>query len=147
MKPASGDAKLVIRPFQTVDQKAVIDLWQACNLTRPWNNPQLDIARKLKVNPELLLVGTINGKIVATVMAGYEGHRGSVNYLGVHPDFRRKGYGKEMMQAVRDKLLAMGCPKINLNVRIGNNEALRFYEAIGFKPDEVVCLGKRLIDD
>jgi ribosomal protein S18 acetylase RimI-like enzyme len=65
----------------------------------------------------------------------------------VHPEYRRKGYGKMMMQTVHEKLLAMGCPKINLNVRKGNDIALRFYEAIGYKSDDVLCLGKRLIED
>ena len=74
-----------IRPFSMEDEKAVITLWQKCDLVRPWNNPHLDIQRKLKVNPELFLVGLLNSTIIATAMGGYDGHRGWVNYLGSGP--------------------------------------------------------------
>ena len=75
-----------IRPFKIGDEGAVIDLWRRCNLTVPWNNPKLDIQRKLKVDPELFLVGVIGGEIVATVMGGYDGHRGWIYYLAVSPE-------------------------------------------------------------
>ena len=80
-----------IRPFQRSDEAALIALWEECRLTRPWNDPRKDIARKLAVQPELFLVGTVNGEIVGSVMAGYEGHRGWVNYLAVAPRARRRG--------------------------------------------------------
>jgi ribosomal protein S18 acetylase RimI-like enzyme len=128
-------------------EKDVIALWQRCNLTRPQNNPQKDIERKLKVNPELFLVGLIDGKVVATVMFGYDGHRAWVNYLAVDPALQKKGLGWQMMDAVEQKVRPLGCPKINLQVRSGNSNALKFYERIGYKMDDVVSMGKRLVED
>jgi ribosomal protein S18 acetylase RimI-like enzyme len=136
-----------IRQYSPQDEKTVIELWQKCNLTRPWNNPKLDIERKLKVDPELFLVGVLDNQIVATVIGGYEGHRGWVNYLGVEPLHQKKGLGKRLMYEIENKLEALGCPKINLQVRNDNYEALAFYKQIGYKNDDVVSMGKRLIDD
>ena len=82
-----------IRPFQPEDEAAVIALWERCKLTRPWNDPKKDVARKLGVQRELFLVGVEAGSIVAAVMAAYDGHRGSVNYLAVDPQHRRRGHG------------------------------------------------------
>jgi len=139
--------KLEIRPFLNGDEQAVIALWRACNLTRPWNDPARDIARKLKVNPELFLVGVMDGRVIATVMGGYEGHRGWVNYLAVEPVYQRRGIAREMMGVVAEKLLALGCPKINLQVRSDNTSALEFYERTGYTRDDVVSMGKRLIEE
>lgn len=136
-----------IRPFSMEDEKAVITLWQKCDLVRPWNNPHLDILRKIKVNPELFLVGTVGMKIIATAMGGYEGHRGWVNYLAVDPAFRKKGFGRQLMAEIEKRLLASGCPKINLQVRSGNAAAIEFYNRIGYEDDNVISLGKRLIPD
>lgn len=136
-----------IRAYAAADREAVIDLWRRCNLTRPWNSPGRDIARKLKVNPELFMVGTLDGRVVATAMAGYEGHRGWVNYLAVEPALQRQGLGRQMMQAAEEKLRGLGCPKLNLQVRAENRSALAFYERIGYKRDDVVSMGKRLIVD
>ena len=136
-----------LRGYTTADEGAVVDLWARCNLTRPWNDPRKDIERKLTVQPELFLVGELEGRIVATVMAGYEGHRGWVNYLAVAPEQRSKGLGRRLMQHVEEQLLAMGCPKLNIQVRTGNDEALAFYRKLGYLRDEAVSLGKRLIPD
>ena len=70
------DLKMEVRPYSPHDKTAVIELWQKCNLTWPWNNPELDIDRKQKVNPDLFLIGMLKSKIVASVMGGYDGHRG-----------------------------------------------------------------------
>jgi ribosomal protein S18 acetylase RimI-like enzyme len=136
-----------IRQYSPEDRKAVIELWQKCNLTRPWNNPRLDIERKLKVNPELFLVGSVDTKVIATVMGGYEGHRGWVNYLAVDPEYQRKELGQQIMKAIEDKLLAIGCPKINLQIRTDNLSAVSFYKSIGYKTDDVISMGKRLVED
>ena len=136
-----------VRPFSIENEQAVITLWQKCGLVQPWNNPHLDIQRKLKVNPELFLVGIVGVKIIATAMGGYEGHRGWVNYLAVDPAFRKKGFGRQLMAEIEKRLLALGCPKINLQVRTDNTSALEFYSQIGYKDDNVVSLGKRLIVD
>jgi ribosomal protein S18 acetylase RimI-like enzyme len=136
-----------IRPFEAADEPAVVALWQECELTRPWNDPHKDIARKLKVQPELFLVGTIDGAVMASVMAGYEGHRGWVNYLAVAQKFRGRGHARTLMQRVEALLLERGCPKLNLMVRTSNAGALAFYRRLGYAQDEAVPLGKRLIPD
>ncbi len=141
------EATMTIRTYSKDDEAGVIELWGRCGLTQPQNNPRLDIERKLLVNPELFLVGLVNGEIVATVMGGYEGHRGWVNYLGVDPSCQGMGLGRQIMNAVEKKIRSKGCPKINLQVRKDNLKVLDFYEAIGYKMDEVVSMGKRLVDD
>jgi ribosomal protein S18 acetylase RimI-like enzyme len=138
---------MIIKQYKPEYEKAVIELWRKCNLTRTQNNPKLDIERKLKVNPELFLVGLMDSKVVAAVMGGYDGHRGWIYYLGVDPAYQRKGLGRQMMEAIEKKIRAMGCPKINLQVRTDNLKAMKFYERIGFKMDEVVGMGKRLVED
>ncbi len=136
-----------IREFNIKDKDEVISLWIESDLVKPWNNPDQDIERKLKVNPELFLVGEKSGQIIASVIGGYEGHRGWINYLAVGKKYRRLGYGKEMMVAVENKIKTMGCPKINLQVRDTNIEVIEFYKSIGYLDDRVVGLGKRLEDD
>ena len=136
-----------IRAFLITDEPAVTDFWQRCGLLRPWNNPHRDIERKVKVSPELFLVGLIENKIVAAGMGGYEGHRGWINYLAVDPLYRRQGLGKQLMQALERKLFEMGCPKINIQIRRDNPQAVEFYRRLGFTTDEVDCMGKRLIQD
>ena len=136
-----------IRPFQISDGVAVIDLWRQCELVKPVNDPAKDIRRKLAVNPEWFLVGIIDGKVIATVMAGYEGHRGWINYLAVHPAHRLNGCGRQIMAAAEKLLHAAGCPKINLQVRTSNQVVVAFYQSIGYRMDDVVSLGKRLEHD
>lgn len=136
-----------IRPFATADTEPVVDLWHRCGLTRPWNDPHRDIARKLTVQRELFLVGELDGRIVATAMAGYDGHRGWVNYLAVHPDHRRAGLAGAVMAVIEGELRARGCPKLSLQVRAGNEQARDFYRSLGYADDRTVVLGKRLIDD
>jgi ribosomal protein S18 acetylase RimI-like enzyme len=138
---------ITIRPYLHKDQNAVIKLWSECLLTRPWNKPELDIERKIKVDPELFLVGLVNDKVVATAMAGYDGHRGWVHYLAVNPAYQRQGYGKQIMEVIAEKLRVMGCPKINLQIGEDNVDAVKFYESIAYKVEERVSMGKRLIDD
>ncbi|MCC7147106.1 MAG: GNAT family acetyltransferase [Phycisphaeraceae bacterium] len=135
---------LHIRPYQASDQAAVVTLWERCDLLRPWNDPKRDIAIKTGHSPELLWVGIWQGQLVATVMVGFEGHRGWINYLAVEPAVQRQGLGRRMMREAEDRLRALGCPKINLQVRTTNQGVVAFYEAIGFRADDVVSLGKRL---
>jgi ribosomal protein S18 acetylase RimI-like enzyme len=114
-----------------------------CELTFPWNNPHKDIARKIQIQPELFLVGILDSSLIATVMGGYEGHCRVINYLAVHPDFQGKGYGQEIISSVETGLREMGCPKINLQIRTGNNKIASFYQKLGFTNDHVVSMGKR----
>jgi uncharacterized protein YecE (DUF72 family)/ribosomal protein S18 acetylase RimI-like enzyme len=133
-----------IRTFDEKDEQDVIALWERCGLLRPWNDPHKDIARKLHVQRDLFLVGTIDASIVATVMGGYEGHRGWVNYLAVDPASRRRGYGRTLMSEIERRLRALGCPKVSLQIRAENKDAIEFYDRIGFAEDAVISMGKRL---
>lgn len=125
----------------------VIELWFKCKLVVPSNNPRRDIERKVEVDRDLLLVGIINGKVVATVMGGYEGHRGWINYLAVDPEHRKNGYGRLIMREVEKRIRARGCPKINLQVRATNDGVIKFYQSLGYSDDKVLGLGKRLEED
>ncbi|HTO08715.1 MAG TPA: GNAT family acetyltransferase [Myxococcota bacterium] len=136
-----------IRAFADSDEERVVALWLHCGLVRPWNDPRKDIARKKRVQRELFLVAEEGGEIVGSVMAGYDGHRGWVNYLAVHESLRRGGLGRALMAEVETRLRASGCPKLNLQVRNDNAAALGFYERLGFQRDEAVSLGKRLESD
>jgi ribosomal protein S18 acetylase RimI-like enzyme len=136
-----------IRPFEDPDEEAVIALWERSGLLRPWNDPRKDIARKRRVQRDLFLVGTIDGSVVATVMGGYDGHRGWVNYLAVDPDRRRRGLGREIMDELRRRLVELGCPKINLQIRKDNLHAIAFYERLGFVEDHSLSFGLRLERD
>jgi ribosomal protein S18 acetylase RimI-like enzyme len=135
---------LSIRPFAIEDQTAVIDLWRRCGLVVPQNDPKKDIQRKLKVNPEWFLVGVWEGSIVASCMAGYEGHRGWINYLAVAPHRQRMGIARQIMAHAEGLLRHAGCPKINLQVRASNAQVIAFYQSIGFRQDDVLSFGKRL---
>ena len=136
-----------IRPFQPEDEAAAVALWQACGLTRPWNDPHADIARKLTEQPELFLVGTVGAELMASAMAGYDGHRGWVYYLAVAPAHRGRSYGRALMREVERLLEERGCPKLNLQVRAANAGVVEFYRKLGYDQDELVSMGKRLIHD
>ena len=136
-----------ITQFKESDEEPVVALWKECGLVVPWNDPYRDILRKLKLQRDLFLVGRLDGRLVATAMAGYEGHRGWINYLAVSPECRGRGLGREMMDEAEARLRALGCPKINLQVRADNAEAIGFYERIGYRRDDVVSFGKRLERD
>ena len=141
------ESSLLIRPFQEGDEEALVSLWNMCKLTVPWNNPYKDIARKLKVQAELFLVEFLEDKLIASVMGGYDGHRGWINYLAVHPDFQARGYGKQLMGYVENGLRKLGCPKISCQIREGNDKVLSYYQKIGFVEEKRISMGKRLEDD
>ncbi len=136
-----------IRRFQTSDEPSVISLWERCDLLRPWNDARKDIQRKLNAQPEMFLVGALDDEIVATVMVGYEGHRGWINYLAVAPEHRRKGLGRAMMDEAEKVLRQAGCPKVNLQIRGTNTSAFEFYRRLGYQVDDVISLGRRLERD
>ena len=136
-----------IRAYHASDEEAVIRLWTDCGLVVPWNDPHKDIQRKLRVQADLFLVGLAGERLVAAVMAGYDGHRGWINYLAVAPDLRRRGIGRRMVAQAESQLRALGCPKINLQLRPSNVDVVSFYEAIGYAADDVISMGKRLEAD
>ncbi len=139
--------EMKIRAFQAGDEEDVIRLWNDCGLVVAQNNPVRDIERKLRVNPEWFLVGELEGKVMASCMVGYEGHRGWINYLAVSPSFQKKGYAREIMKRAEALLTDAGCAKINLQVRTTNQEVIEFYKSVGFGIDDVVSMGKRLEED
>ena len=136
-----------IRPFQPQDEEAVVALWQRCDLVRPWNDPHKDIQRKQRVRPDLFLVALLDGQIVACVMAGYEGHRGWLNYLAVDPEFQRHGLARAIVAEAEHLLRESGCPKINLQIRTSNQGVIEVYRRLGYSVDDVVSMGKRLEHD
>lgn len=145
------EKQITFRPFDESDSDKVIALWEKAGLLRPWNNPNKDIARKLQemaVNSySWFWVAEQNGVIIATAMAGYDGHRGSVNYLGVDPDVQQSGVGRLIMQRIEADLIAVGCPKLNLQVRDDNIDVLAFYDRLDYQRDATISLSKRLISD
>lgn len=137
----------IIRPYLESDLDDVIALWELCDLTRPWNNPEIDIFRKLAQRDQLFLLAVKDDQLIATVMGGYDGHRGWVNYLAVHPHFQRNGVATALIQQLEKRLIALGCPKLQLLIRQDNIDVQNFYEQLGYEEIEVICLGKRLITD
>ena len=125
----------------------MVALWLACDLTRPWNDPRKDIERKLAHSPSLFLVALEDDQLIGSVMVGYDGHRGWINYLAVHPSRQGQSVGRALMEAAEERLRALGCPKINLQVRPGNDGARAFYEAIGYEQQELIDFGRRLVSD
>ena len=132
-----------IRAYKDTDKDAVISLWNECGLVTSSNDPARDIELKMRVDPDLFLVGVKEAKLVTTVMAGYEGHRGWINYLAVALSQRSNGYGREIMLHAERLLQAKGCPKVNLQVRTSNKPVIEFYNTLGYSDDDVVSLGKR----
>ncbi|MGD8271477.1 MAG: GNAT family acetyltransferase [Desulfobacterales bacterium] len=139
-----GQAEFKIRSYQDADRSAVIDLWHRCNLVVPQNDPHKDIEMKCQVQPDLFFVGTIEKQVVATLMAGYDGHRGWIYYLAVDPEYQRQGIGRRMMERAEAALKKRGCPKINLQVRTSNSAVISFYTSLGYSNDDVIGLGKKL---
>jgi len=138
---------LVLRSYEPGDREALVALWSICELTRPWNNPHRDIDRKLARDGDNLLVLEEDNQLFGSVMVGYEGHRGWVNYLAVHPDHQRQGLGRLLMDEAERRLRDLGCAKVNLQVRASNETAREFYRQIGYTVDEAVSFGKRLEHD
>ncbi len=136
-----------VRPFLDSDEAAVIALWEAAGLTRSWNDPRKDIERKRAVQREWFLVGAEGDALIASIMIGYDGHRGWINYLAVSPDHRMRGHARTLMREAERLLQAAGCPKVNLQIRTSNASVIEFYQAIGYTQDEVVSFGRRLIAD
>ena len=150
-----GAAPLHLRRYGAADRAAVIELWERSGLTRPWNDPGSDIDRKLAHDGTILVAEREDEdqheddhrSIVGTVMAGYDGHRGWLNYVAVDAAVRRTGIGRLLVEAAERHLAALGCPKVNLQIRHDNPAAVAFYEQLGYVLDDVAGMGKRLVDD
>ncbi|MCG2573822.1 GNAT family acetyltransferase [Acinetobacter sp. ME22] len=137
----------VIRQVKDQDIEDLVSLWEMCNLTRPWNNPEIDAFRKLQQKDGLFLVAEKDQRLIASIMGGYDGHRGWIHYLAVHPHYQRLGVATALMQQMENRLTALGCPKVQLLVRQENLAVSQFYDQLGYEEVETVCLGKRLIQD
>jgi ribosomal protein S18 acetylase RimI-like enzyme len=134
-----------IRPYKAIDESAVAALWRQVFPDAPaWNQPESDIGRKLAVQPELFLVALEESRVVGTAMAGYDGHRGWVYYVAVHPEFRRRGIGAALMARVEHDLAQIGCGKLNLQIRASNAQAVAFYESLGYLVEDRISMAKRL---
>jgi ribosomal protein S18 acetylase RimI-like enzyme len=136
-----------IRVFRQDDFEEVITLWERCDLLRPWNDPEMDIERKLNHDADLFLVAEVGGEVVGSLMGGYDGHRGSAYYLGVHPEYRGRGIANALLSRLEKKLIARGCPKIQIMVREENDLVIGMYERLEYEQQDVMLLGKRLIED
>ncbi|OYT29858.1 GNAT family acetyltransferase [Thermoplasmatales archaeon ex4572_165] len=134
----------IVRSYIKKDEKQVIQLWKMSNLIIPKNNPLRDIDEKIRFQPDLFLVGLLDKKLIGTIMVGYEGHRGWINYLAIHQEFRGKGFGVKLMDYATEILTNMGCQKINVQIRKTNNSVIEFYKKLGFTDDEVISYGKRI---
>lgn len=138
-----------IRAATAADRDAVIGLWEACELTRPWNDPVADFDRAVSGPASTVLVGLpgVRAAPVATAMVGHDGHRGWVYYVAVRPDRQGEGLGAAMMHAAEGWLRARGIAKVQLMVRESNDRVLGFYAALGYEPQEVRVLGRWLDRD
>jgi ribosomal protein S18 acetylase RimI-like enzyme len=140
----SPAATLDIAEIADGDIAAVIALWQACDLTRPWNDPNSDIALARRGEHSTVLVGRVASDIVATAMVGHDGHRGWVYYVAVDPDRRKQGLGRTIMNAAEDWLRAAGIAKLQLLVRRENAKAGAFYQSLGYDEAATVVYAKWL---
>jgi ribosomal protein S18 acetylase RimI-like enzyme len=134
-----------VRSFRPGDGEALSALWgRVFPEDHPWNAPAVMIENKLRVQPELLLVGDLAGTIVGAVMAGFDGVRGWIYHLAVLPEHRRRGFATRLVRSAEQGLRALGCPKVNLQVRATNQDVVAFYRSVGYQVEERVCMGRRL---
>ncbi|WP_427871101.1 GNAT family acetyltransferase [Leucobacter luti] len=144
MNESAHPRKYHLREYVPADADPVIRLWEACGLTRPWNDPRADLARAHAWQPDLLLVAvTLDGSIVGSVMAGYDGHRGWLYYLASDPARRGRGIGRALVAEAERRLAAAGCPKVQLMVRSDNAAVQGFYDSLGYERSDVAVQGKR----
>jgi ribosomal protein S18 acetylase RimI-like enzyme len=140
-----AEQDLEIREFDEADQAAVVDLWDLVFPDDPSRNqPAVIIRRKVARQRELFLVGLFQGRLVGTVLGGYDGFRGWVYHLAVHPKHRRRGFGRRLMEGAEARLRALGCPKLNVQVRAHNPAVVGFYERLGYSVEDRVSMGKVL---
>lgn len=133
-----------IRPYKHTDEEEVIELWRTVFPDAPaHNDPTVDIYTKLNIQPELFYVAMSDGQLIGSAMSGFDGHRGWVYYVAVHPDYRRKGIGTDLMKKVETSLVEIGCPKLNLQIRADNVEVQAFYESLGYRVEDRISMGKR----
>lgn len=135
---------ITFREIQDGDVEAVVALWQACDLTRPWNDPYKDIAFARDGKESAVLIGETDGQLVATAMVGHDGHRGMLYYIAVTPELQGRGIGKAAVRAAEQWLGQRGVWKVNLLVRAENDKVRGFYEALDYEVNPVLCMARRI---
>ncbi len=136
---------MIVTTYDNAEHRQqVVDLWKdAFGYEVSYNSPGLVIDQKI-AHDDFLFVALDGKVVIGTAMAGYDGHRGWIYSVAVHPDFRKQGVGSRLLSHAQDRLVAMGCLKINLQITGENSEVQAFYEANGFSVEERVSMGKRL---
>ncbi len=133
------------RPYEESDEPDVVALWnEVFPDALPWNDPADNIRLKLAVQRDLFLVAMADSCLVGTAMAGFDGHRGWVYFVAVKPSHRKRGIATALMRAVEHALQSLGCPKLNLQVRSSNPDAVHFYERLGYAVEDHISMGKCL---
>jgi ribosomal protein S18 acetylase RimI-like enzyme len=141
----NGKKMIEIRPYQSADQDGVVELWECVFPSAPAHNRPADVIRtKLGIQPELFFLAVDDDRIIGSAMSGFDGHRGWVYAVAVHPEFRRKGIGSQLMKKAESALRAMGCPKLNLQIRAENHPVQAFYESLGYHVEDRISMGKKL---
>ena len=134
-----------IRACTNADRDRVTALWeQVFPDDPPHNAPDLVFDGKLAMNDCLLFLATHADEVIGTAMAGYDGHRGWLYAVAVLPGHRRHGIGTALVRHAVGALRAMGCTKVNLQVRASNAAVVGFYESLGFEVEERVSMGIRI---
>lgn len=134
------------REIEDRDVELVVRLWQDCGLTRPWNDPYKDISFAREGVHSTILVREKDGEIIASIMAGHDGHRGMLYYVAVHPSHQRRGLGKQAVHAAEAWLGKQGVWKVNLLVRTENEAVKDFYAALGYEVNPVLCMARRIVE-
>jgi ribosomal protein S18 acetylase RimI-like enzyme len=139
--------RLEFRAMQDDDLPSVIALWEACGLIRPWNRPDKDIAFARGKEQSDVLVGLMGGAVIASIMVGHDGHRGSFYYVAVAPEHQGQGIGRLLIREGENWLRDRGVWKVNLLIRQENAGVQGFYEQLGYEVNKVMSMGQRLIED
>ena len=140
---------MILRTVTSDDLDGVLALWAVVfpeygDPGRPQRDPRASFERKVAFGDGLFWLAEHEGRVVGTIMAGYDGHRGWIYSVGVHPGARRHGVGRALLAEAERALAARGCPKVNLQVLSGNADALAFWRGLGYAPDPVLSFGKRM---
>jgi len=135
-------------PDGRTTQRAVTQVLHSVGHRFPDDSPRNHAARsipaKAAFQPKLLFVALDDERVVGTTMAGYDGHRGWFYSVAVDPDLQRRGIATAMVAHVEVMLAAMGCVKVNLQIRAGNETVAAFYESLGYTAEPRVSMGKLL---
>jgi len=142
--PTRDALGVAFREIEDGDVEQVVALWETCGLTRPWNDPRLDVADARSTPTSTVLVGLAGDRLVSSALAGYDGHRGWLYYVAVDPLAQGSGLGRATVAAAEDWLRGRGVRKVRLMVRYGNERVLGFYDALGYADSECAVLGRDL---